>query len=130
VLFLEFRYELLFLMWFNFSKNLRHFPTFIDKRTILKWQYFFLEYTVELRIIIFRRKNKSTCGPSLRTVLWRGTNEVIFFNHNLKIRSHRESNPGPEECYSDHLPTRLEALSLIFRRRNGNKKSCSQSQSK
>jgi hypothetical protein len=26
-----------------------------------------------------------------------------FFNHSLKIRSHGESNPGPKECYSDHL---------------------------
>jgi hypothetical protein len=34
-----------------------------------------------------------------------------FFNHNLEIRSHEESNPGSEECYSDHLTNSLEALS-------------------
>jgi hypothetical protein len=32
---------------------------------------------------------------SLRHVLWHGTDEGI--------RSHGESNLGPEECYSDHL---------------------------
>ena len=38
-----------------------------------------------------------------RPVLWRGTDEWIFFNPSMKIRSHGELNPRPEECYSSHL---------------------------
>ena len=42
-------------------------------------------------------------GPGLRPMLWLWDRRGNFFNLNLEIRSHGESNPGPEECYRSQL---------------------------
>jgi len=46
-------------------------------------------------------------------LLWFMERTRGFFLPLAEIRSHGESNPGPEACYSDVLTTRLGALSLV-----------------
>jgi hypothetical protein len=38
----------------------------------------------------------------------------FFFNPSVKIRSHGELNPGPEECYSSHLTNSNITASHIY----------------